>query len=393
MWEVDRLSKADLSDFYQLYLYAFTNKDSEERRQFFDDRFNHSLAYGIRQDSSLGSGMLSIPMKVNFHGVKYKMNGICDVMSYPEFGGRGAITALMKSAFEDMLQEGVSLSYLAPFSYDFYRRFGYEEVFDRAEYQVKNTDLPRIRVESNDGVIKRLPLKDAIKLIKEVYDENIQTRNAGLVREDWWWNYLTLKHPDWMVGVYLENESAASYVIYEGSDETFHIQEMMYTNQASYQSIMSFICQHESMYFNFEYKSGDPNGYPDILNNPEAINVSIKPYMMARIIDLKKFVNDYPFVQKVHSIRIAIQDDMIAQNNGIWRLRVSSNGTSFEKLSNNYQNMADIRMSIQTATKVLMGYRNAMRQSRLGQINGSFEAINELDRALRKETPMLWDYF
>ena len=168
MDKLERLTKTDLNDFYQLYLYAFTNPDSAERRAFFDHRYQHSEKYGIKYDGRLGSGMLSIPFQVNFHGVKYKMNGIGDVMSYPEYGGHGAITKLMRQAFQDMLANKVALSYLAPFSYKFYRRFGYEEVFDQTIYRVKNTDLPRIRVDSQAGSMERLSLKDAIPYIKEL---------------------------------------------------------------------------------------------------------------------------------------------------------------------------------------------------------------------------------
>ena len=394
MDKLERLTKTDLNDFYQLYLYAFTNPDSAERRAFFDHRYQHSEKYGIKYDGRLGSGMLSIPFQVNFHGVKYKMNGIGDVMSYPEYGGHGAITKLMHQAFQDMLADKVALSYLAPFSYKFYRRFGYEEVFDQTIYRVKNTDLPRIRVDSQAGSMERLSLKDAIPYIKELYNNNPDSHNAGLVRADWWWDYLVLKHPHWQVGVYFDDlHSAAGYVIYEGIDTTFYIQEIMYTNWESYQYLARFICQHESMYFNFEYVSGDPVGRPDILQEPDTLNVEIKPYMMARIINLATFVQDYPFLGKVKSIRLAVTDQMIPENNGIWRLMVNSNGTSFEKISDNETNMADIRLSSQELTKAFLGYRSLGHLNRVGAIRGSYAAITGLDNVLRKESPMLWDYF
>ncbi len=55
--------------------------------------------------------------------------------------------------------------------------------------------------------------------------------------------------------------------------------------------------------------------------------------------------------------------------------------------------MADIRISIQELTKVLLGYRSLNELNRIGAIRGSYEAITNLDATLRKEPPMLWDYF
>lgn len=394
MSEIKQLTKKELQAFYQLYLYAFNNEDSAQRQAFFNDRYEHSHVYGLFHENKLSSGMLSIPFKVNFHGVSYKMNGIGDVMSYPEFGGHGAITSLMQQAFSDMRKDGVSLSYLAPFSYEFYRRFGYEEVFDRAVYRIHNTDLPRIKLAEERGTFLRLPLSEAITLIDEVYENNEQSRHGGLKRAAWWWHYLVLKHPRWQVGVYLEDDqSAAGYVIYETRGDTFKIQELMYTNQISYQYLLRFICQHESMFANFEYADGDPKGYPDVMANPYAVNVSIQPYMMARIINLQKFIADYPFIQKVKSLRLGIRDALIPQNNGIWRLKVNVNGTSFEKVSENERNMADIHLDIQNLTKALMGYRQLMYLKRVGAISGNLDAVQNLGNALQADSPMLWDYF
>lgn len=394
MSEIHTLTAKNLDEFYQLYLYAFNNQDSEERRDFFNDRYEHSKVYGLLNGDKLSSGMLSIPFKVNFHGVTYKMNGIGDVMSYPEFGGHGAITALMRQALADMRIDDVALSYLAPFSYEFYRRFGYEEVFDRAVYKIKNTDLPRVKLSEERGQFLRLPLEDAISLIDEVYENNAQSRNGGLKRENWWWHYLGLKHPRWQVGVYLEDgQNASGYVIYEAAGNTFKIQEIMYTNQLSYQYLQRFICQHESMFEEFEYASGDPKGFPDVMANPYVVNVKIMPYMMARIINLQKFVDTYPFIQKVKSLRLGVKDELIPQNNGIWRLKVNVNGTSFEKISENERNLADIHLDIQNLTKVFMGYRQLIHLKQVGKITGNIESIQNLGLALQSESPMLWDYF
>lgn len=394
MSEIHTLTAKNLDEFYQLYLYAFNNQDSEERRAFFNDRYEHSKVYGLLNGDKLSSGMLSIPFKVNFHGVTYKMNGIGDVMSYPEFGGHGAITALMRQALADMRSDDVALSYLAPFSYEFYRRFGYEEVFDRAVYKIKNTDLPRVKLSEERGQFLRLPLEDAISLIDEVYENNAQSRNGGLKRENWWWHYLGLKHPRWQVGVYLEDgQNASGYVIYEAAGNTFKIQEIMYTNQLSYQYLQRFICQHESMFEEFEYASGDPKGFPDVMANPYVVNVKIMPYMMARIINLQKFVDTYPFIQKVKSLRLGVKDELIPQNNGIWRLKVNVNGTSFEKISENERNLADIHLDIQNLTKVFMGYRQLIHLKQVGKITGNIESIQNLGLALQSESPMLWDYF
>ncbi|WP_238696343.1 GNAT family N-acetyltransferase [Lactiplantibacillus plantarum] len=125
-------SDADREAFYQLYQYAFNNHDTPARRRFFMDRYQHGWIYGRHDHGQLVSGLYSLPLAVNFHGVTYRMNGIGDVMSAPEYAGQGGAGQLLTTALTEMAANHVTLSYLAPFAYGYYRRFGYEHVFDHA---------------------------------------------------------------------------------------------------------------------------------------------------------------------------------------------------------------------------------------------------------------------
>ncbi|WP_143801913.1 GNAT family N-acetyltransferase, partial [Oenococcus oeni] len=148
------LGENEFDKFYDLYLYSFNRQDSSQRKRVFKERYDHSLSYGIMNGSKLGSGLFSIPFEVNFHGVDYKMNGIGDVMSAPEFGGQGGAGKLMNEALFDMYKNHVTLSYLAPFSFGYYRRFGFEQVFDHTQVEIKSESLPRIK-NAEHGHVER----------------------------------------------------------------------------------------------------------------------------------------------------------------------------------------------------------------------------------------------
>ena len=70
----------------------------------------------------------------------------------------GGIAALMQLAFEHMRAEGVTLSYLAPFSYGFYRRFSYEQTFDQTHFEIQTADLPRLKFAPSAGQVVRMTL-------------------------------------------------------------------------------------------------------------------------------------------------------------------------------------------------------------------------------------------
>jgi predicted acetyltransferase len=88
--------------------------------------------------------LYSLPFAVNFHGVDYPMNGIGDVMSAPEAAGSGGAGELLQASLVAMLQAGVTLAYLAPFSYRYYRQFGYEQVFNHMHYRISTDKMPAL---------------------------------------------------------------------------------------------------------------------------------------------------------------------------------------------------------------------------------------------------------
>src|SRR5690606_42039566 len=104
--------------------------------------FNHSNTFGIYQQNELESQMLVLPLEVLFHGETMSMGGISYVSSYPETRGMGNIKKLFTASLDHMNREGMVLSYLDPFSYPFYRKFGYEVAFNTASYTIDTSYMP-----------------------------------------------------------------------------------------------------------------------------------------------------------------------------------------------------------------------------------------------------------
>ncbi len=67
-----------------------------------------------------------IDFKTWFYGKLVKSNGIGGVSSKPEYRRGGAVRAIFNEFLKRTKEEGYALSILYPFSYDYYRKFGYE---------------------------------------------------------------------------------------------------------------------------------------------------------------------------------------------------------------------------------------------------------------------------
>jgi len=382
------LDESSFDNFYDLYLYSFNRPDSKQRKDVFKERFDHSLVYGIMNQDKLGSGLFSIPFDINFHGVDFKMNGIGDVMSAPEFGGRGGAGALMKAALTDMYQNHVTLSYLAPFAYGYYRQFGYEQVFDHTKITIENTQLPRIK-NSEHGHVERMNIQDIPDTVKKMYLD--QTKLGGVVRAAWWWNHMQDKHPEYQLALAFDDTNKLiGYLVYYNQNETFYIHEWMNVNPLSRQLLLKFVTKHQSIFKSFVYESPDADFKADILEDPNAAKLEVTPYMMARIVDLADFIKRYP-IQKMNLAKTYFKlNDTLEWNNHTWSLAINDGVIDLQIADGEGE---DMELSIQSLTKAMFGYRSLESLANYGFVKGNDAKVSALGNVFVQVKPQLIDYF
>lgn len=383
---------ADREKFYQLYQYAFNNQDSPTRRAFFMDRYQHGWIYGLHDQDRLVSGLYSLPLEVNFHGVKYAMHGIGDVMSAPEYAGKGGAGKLLTTALEAMAANHVPLSYLAPFSYGYYRRFGYEHVFDHCHYVMAAKDLPRIKPHDLTGTVTRYG-NEGLELINAFYEQQPANQRGGVVRPAWWRHYLTLKH-NWSVAIYRNSaDTIEGYLIYDREPTNFAIQEWSTSTSSAFERLANFVTKHGTTFETFSYEAPSADNQLDLLADPYTATATTTPYMMARIVLLHDFIAKYPFIADVAPIRLAVSDDTLALNQGTWELSRHQQVVTFNRVSPATTGQSDLQLSIQQLTKALFGTRTLLSALEHGQITGDTNAAARLDASLVHTRPALIDYF
>jgi predicted acetyltransferase len=379
------------SAIYQLYLYAFNAQDSAQRRAFWEDRFQHSIPYGVINDGQIETSVLSLPFETNFWGTNFKMNGISDVMSAPEASGKGGASQLMTAALQDMYTNHVTLSYLAPFAFGYYRRFGYEQVFDHASYRLASEKLPRLK--GGDGIkVRRMNFNEAIELIKPIYAQSKLAQRGGLQRADWWWEYLPKKFNQRQVAVAFNDQIATGYLIYERTASDFIVYEVASLDPNSRQALWKFVTKHGTASANFIYNSPSAELDLDLIDEPYAVTTTVNPYMMARIVDLQDFLTRYPVGGRPAQFTLNVVDDVITENHGQWAIQSDGQTVQVEKTSST---VAETEvLTIQQLTKVLFGYRSLASLIEHGKVaNFNTDTISNIDQFAVKQTPILADYF
>lgn len=387
-------SMADYEKFYQLYLYAFNSVDEPRRRKYFFERCQHGLVYGIKQNEELTSALYSLPFQIDFHGRQFAMNGIGDVATAPESAGQGGASTLMQAALDEMAANRVTLSYLAPFSYEYYRKFGYEQVFNHLKYTLKNTAVPRFTPQEHQGRVVRGKLADYLPAVAQFYDGQAKKGlKGGLLREAWWWNYLPLKN-NWSVGIYYDDyDLIQGYVIYELDASELVVKELLVETTTAFEHLVKFIFNHQNTVRQLVFDVPDPRYHGDWLANPAKTKVEVLPYMMVRIVDLYDFLLRYPYVKTDFGpITFGVVDQNLPQNAGVWQ--VSANGGVVKVEKNLHQAVEpENQITIQELTKALFGSEKITNIVLSGKAHLKEQTVQQLVEVLVNEPPELVDYF
>ncbi|WP_125607048.1 GNAT family N-acetyltransferase [Lapidilactobacillus bayanensis] len=398
MSEVVEIDHADvdlLNEYYELCCYAFDRPNNEAYQTKWLNLAMHSHNYAIVDaQGHVKSAIMVTYLPTNWHGQEYQMGGVGYVASYPEFGGHGAITLLMQKATEQMLADHVILSYLAPFSYTFYRRFGFEEVFDRLHYEVRAADFPRVSKQVT-GSVERGNFTDNLDQMAQIYQQNEQSQNGGLIRHSWWQQYRYSKHPNFEVALSYDDEHQLDgYLIYQRiSGQQFEMVELMPNSFGSFQRLLSFVGKHAGVYPKFVYTSANQTPYNDLMPEAYHVQTTLEPYMMARINNWQLLVENWHFTADLKQpLIIEIKDQFIPENNGKWQLSIVDGRG---QLRHSSELDADLIADTRQLAKAFLGYRTLAQLVQTGNCQIESQAVlTELQSCLSyPNKPMLWDYF
>lgn len=383
------LNKKDFNDYRNLFLYSFNYDGNLQVDAFLKKVFEKSIVYGIKNNYNLIASITNIPFQSNFFGKRFNVGGIGNVMSAPENPKNNSIDLLMEQSFKDMYDNKITLSYLAPFSYDYYRRFGYEQVFEKTNIKIPFSKTINVKGSSNIH-IKRCDFSEAENLIGDIYERN--NTFGGVKRDSWYWN----NRPAWfdkehLAVAYDKAGEVKGYVIYYFQNKNMIIDDFVWEDPQVFLSIFHFINKHRSMFEFLIIKSSNSKLKSICFtSNPSDANTTISPYMMARIVNLSVFMNNYPFQKhNLDEIIIDVSDSLVWNNNS-WKLKINNGQILFVETNNS---RTDISINIQTLTKAMFGFQSLKNSFMMGEFSGDLNKINELDSAFVKEQANLKESF
>ena len=400
-YRMRELDQNDLEQFNALLSYAFqvtsmellqTGWEEDEIKRAKSPILEEATVFGWFYKDRLASMIVVYSMQMNVHDEILPMGGITGVATYPEYTGRGLIHSLMRRVINYMHEKGFSISVLYPYSIPLYRKMGWDIMSDQLTFTIRDTQLPK--PHPVDGMVERVE-RDS-EDFHNVYNYFALQRHGALIRDGLAWEeYWRWENDDMLAAVYYNDEHRPlGYVVYYIANEIFHIKEMVYLNAEARYGLWNYVSAHFSMITQVQGNnfSGEPMAY---LFEDSEITETISPYVMARIVDVQDFIENYPFQIQPEDLklRLRITDPMAPWNEGDFLISWHDEETSCERDEDPSNTSNLVELDINTLMCMMMGYKRPTYLYNHEKLQTEYYMLTWLERLIPVEKPYFSDYF
>nr|WP_156645463.1 GNAT family N-acetyltransferase [Lentibacillus sp. JNUCC-1] len=381
-------AQRDQDMIFPLSQFAFQYELSKEELEKKVKEAERHVIWGMFAAGELAAKTHLLPLSVYIHGKAFDMGGVSSVATWPEYRRNGLVKQLLKTALDHMRQHGQTISFLFPFSFGFYRRYGWELVFSDVECDIPITTFKK--QWGGSGYIRRIQ-QDDIRTLEDVYNTYAKQYTGMLKRDERWWRERILKDNQHIAVAYDEADRAIGYVIYTVKKETFTVRDIAFTNNNARKLLYHFISQHDSMAE--KVKMTVPENDPIVLHAEDPrFEQKINPYFMARIVDVHNFLKDYPFAPATKNVTLNVQDDFLPENGGTFQLNPNGDHVKVTAVSAPTKEMG-ITCTIQQLTMMLLGFKRPGELSAAGLLEADANPIEALEELIPRQQPYLADFF
>ena len=273
-----------------------------------------------------------------------------------------------------------------PIDYRLYRKYGYEHCYDQIEYEIDIEDLSGFK---STGSLKRAKLNH-IKDMLEIENAYLDNLNGRVIRDEDYYENLFKDVESEEGNIYIHvNGSIDGYIIYFINGESIFVRELYYKNLNALKGMLRFLYNHNTQCKKVNIMSPIDDKIRFILSNPRNVSMKLKPFMMGRIINFKKYLESLNIASnKKSSLVISVKDDYIKENNKIFKINLENNKLSLE--SGNFE--YDVEFNINTISQLGFSYINGREAYLLNGLEENKRVIEFLDLIFTKKENYINEY-
>lgn len=389
--EIRNIPSEHFAESLELSEFAFQNVLTPGERERRKANLHSDELWGAYVDGRLASKMTILNLETRIQGKTFAMGGIAGVATWPEYRRGGLVAQLLTNALRVMRDKGQTISFLHPFQFAFYRKYGWETYTDYKIYEIPSGLLPKVGPQP--GRILRI-VQD-FPLLGSIYEKYASRYNGALVRDESWWRERIFANKQGTVAVYYDTEGQpAGYVFYQVKERVLRVHEFVSLHHEARMGMWRFLADHDSMIDKLIVNAPSDDRLPFLLDNPR-VKQELVPYFMARIVDAASFLEKYPFASGTESTLLLDVSDAHAEwNNRMFEVKIDESGTA--RVADDSGTTVDwplVQCDIQTLSTMLMGYQRPGFLREIGRLHCKPEMVERLERLIPVRQTYLPDFF
>lgn len=291
-----------------------------------------------------------VPHTIHFDGNLHKMGGIGGVASLPEFRYGGSIQQMLRWSLTLMRERGQIFSELAPFSFEFYRKCGWEWGFRWQELTIPMKEMACFKADT--GIFVPLENKDRA--------EAIRVRNAHGKR----YNGAEWQDPDrtdekfppknrTTYGVRAEDGTLEGYATFHLEDDQLRCRDFFYLNHAAKRKLLHFFHRHNSQVSAVRITVPEGDTLPLLLGDGY-VATRATAGMMVRVVDVPAALAAMrPDKAVTGSLVLQILDDAAPWNQGNWLVAAADGRLAATRVDDREP---DCVLTIQRMSQLVYGF-------------------------------------
>lgn len=350
---------------------------------YFNNKYDNKNTVVVDEDGKIVSSLQLNQYELNLNNKLYNTSYVVGVSTLPQVRGKGYMKNIMKFTLKNLYDKNQLVSILMPIDYRLYRRYGYEHCYDQIEYELEIESLKSFK---SYGDMKKATLDDIDNLI-DIYNLFLNDTNGNIKRDKEYYINLfkEINSEDGYIYIH-ENEG---YIIYFINEDKMFIRELFYKNIDSLKSMLKFVYNHNTQCKSVTITSPINDKIRFVLDNPRNTTIKIKPFMMGRVINLEKYLNNLDIQSNLNdTIFVYVKDEFIEENNGVFKLEISNNKLSAQKGNYDY----DVEFDINTITQLVFSYIDASEAFLLNGIDENDKVKKFLNEVFPKKDNYINEY-
>ena len=346
--------------------------DEEEARNKSEALLHHPATgeerWGLWDDADqMVASVSTMSHTLAFGGQLVSAGEVHMVGSLPEDRGGGNVRALMASILQDFRARGDAFALLIPFSFAFYRKFGFELA---ARTYTQRVPIEQLAGMACDYRVTRVESERDVPVVRSLYESFARARNmADLLNEDAWKyagngefgerDFLHLDDIRYTYVLWDHTDKPCAYVrfIFHTAPQNPFMGELKvcdcaYDNPQAFRGILGFLHRMRAKVSHVSFELMDEVDLATVLPECGDVECTMGGHVMARLLDVPRALELMPHPQTEGSYTLGVTDAFMPQNDA--RYRVSYFGGYAVQVTRT-DAAPDLQVSEETLCQLIVG--------------------------------------